>query len=176
MNSYNTYSDERLIELIREDNRLAFTEIFNRYWERLTTLAASKLPSPDDAQEVVQNLFIDLWKRRSALKLEYSFNTYITAALRYNILRHLATRARRLSKHQESLRADMDYSTEEWLSFEELKDRLNKHIAELPEKCRLVFELSRKEGFTEKQIAQHLQISTKTVEAHLSKARRSLRI
>jgi RNA polymerase sigma-70 factor (family 1) len=176
LHHYNAYSDQQLVELIRDDNRLAFTEIFHRYWEKLTTLAASKLSSSDDAQEVVQNLFIDLWKRRSALKLEHSFNTYITSALRYSILRHMAAQTKRHGKHQQTAQPDIDHSTEQWLSFEELKDQLNKQIADLPEKCRLVFELSQQAGYTEKQIAGQLQISTKTVEAHLSRARRSLRI
>jgi RNA polymerase sigma-70 factor (ECF subfamily) len=68
-----------------------------------------------------------------------------------------------------------DYTTENQLNFEELKDRLAKHVAELPEKCRIVFQLSREEGLSQKEIALRTGISEKTVEGHISRALQALR-
>jgi RNA polymerase sigma-70 factor (ECF subfamily) len=68
-----------------------------------------------------------------------------------------------------------DHSTENWLQFEQLKEQLARATAQLPEKCRMVFQLSREKGFSQKQIAGQLGISEKTVESHLSKALRVLR-
>jgi RNA polymerase sigma-70 factor (ECF subfamily) len=68
-----------------------------------------------------------------------------------------------------------DNSTEQWLEFEELKDRLLLFVAELPEKCRLAYRLSRDAGYSQKRIAEEMGISEKTVEAHLSKALKTLR-
>jgi RNA polymerase sigma-70 factor (family 1) len=176
LNEYTTYSDEQLVQFFKANDDRAFNEIYNRYWERLLVLACSKLSSQDDAQEVVQQVFVDLWIRRSALFLQFSFATYITAAVRYRILKYSAKQTNQLIKHSALPINAEDNSTEQWLSFEELKDQLGKHVQELPEKCRLVFVLSREAGLTEKQIAEQLKISTKTVEAHLSKAKHSLRI
>lgn len=69
----------------------------------------------------------------------------------------------------------VDDSTQEWLAFEELRAELAKYTQQLPEKCRLVFQLSREDGYSQKQIAEALQISEKTVEAHLGKAFKTLR-
>ncbi|HAK28549.1 MAG TPA: RNA polymerase sigma-70 factor, partial [Sphingobacterium sp.] len=71
--------------------------------------------------------------------------------------------------------ADFDNSTEDWLQFEELRVRLDQLVSELPEKCQLVFKLSREEGLTYKQIAEHMNISVKTVETQLSRALKKIR-
>ena len=68
-----------------------------------------------------------------------------------------------------------DDATRQWLEFQEVSAKLEVLIAALPEKCRLVFKLSREQGLTQKQIAKELSISENTVEAHIGKAIRSLK-
>src|SRR5690606_7881948 len=69
----------------------------------------------------------------------------------------------------------VDNSTEEWLQFQELSEQLRLSIAELPEKCRMVYQLSRESFLSQKEIAAAMNISEKTVEAHMGKALKSLR-
>jgi RNA polymerase sigma-70 factor (ECF subfamily) len=78
-------------------------------------------------------------------------------------------------QHAAGNSSHLDISTEQWLGFEDLKASISKLVAGLPEKCRLVFQLSRDQGFSQKEIAKQLGIAEKTVESHLYKAIRTLR-
>ena len=68
-----------------------------------------------------------------------------------------------------------DSSTEQWLGFDELKERIARLVANLPDKCRLVYQLSKESGYSQREIALHLNISEKTVEAHVNRAMKVLR-
>lgn len=169
-------SDEELLQQLQLDhNAAAFTALYERYWEKLVTLAYIRLQSTMDAQEVVQEVFMDIWKRSENIHLRHSFHTYISAALKYKILTFLAKRKNESDRRSTLHLAETDSSTEQWLSYQQLKDELENTVQSLPEKCRLVFRLSRESGYSEKQIAETLNISLKTVESHMSRALRTLR-
>lgn len=155
----------------------AFEEIYTRYWKQLFALAAHKLGNLAEAEEIVQDIFLDLWQRREQLSIVSGLPVYLAVAVKYKVLNVLARKHVRM-KYEESLSLHpdgADRSTENWLQFEQLKEQLLKETAKLPEKCRLVFRLSREEGYTHKEIAVEMGISEKTVESHLSKALRTLR-
>ncbi|PSL34438.1 RNA polymerase sigma-70 factor [Chitinophaga ginsengisoli] len=172
----NSHNDEELLEQIQLNrDAAAFTTLYERYWEKLLTLAYIRLQSSADAQEVVQEVFLDIWKRAGNISLEYSFHTYISAALKYKILTLLAKRKAEQAKSSLIVQDEADASTEQWLSYQQLRQELEQTVQTLPEKCRLVFRLSREKGMSEKQIARTLNISIKTVEAHISKALKTLR-
>lgn len=176
MNVKKLYSDEELlVQLQQHQDAAAFTALYERYWEKLITLAYVRLQSAADAQEVVQEIFLDIWKRAEHIHIQHSFHTYISAALKYKILTLLAKR--RKAREQQAIHelSEADTSTEQWLSYQQLRDELEQNVQALPEKCRLVFRLSREKGMSEKQIAETLNISIKTVEAHISKALKTLR-
>lgn len=175
MTEYSCYTDEQLLSLLQSGNDEVFTELYNRYWERMVTLAYCKLRSAEDAQDVVQDVFLDLWNRRSGLSVRHNFHTYIAAAVKYRLLTLLARQGRQKTGQDKLRLKKEDHCTEEWLSYQQLREELEKTVQALPEKCRLVFRLSRDAGLSEKEITHHLNISTKTVEAHLSKALRVLR-
>ena len=174
---YSHVSDAKLITLIKRNDTKAFTELYNRYWEKLFAVAFNRTNHLQDAEEIVQDVFLSLWKRRSMLNLQYQINTYLSTAVRYQIINRLAKQQVQ-KKHLESLHQKGELSTNTtdlWLSEKELKARLEACVTQLPKKCRLVFELSRNEGKTTKEIAQELNIAEKTVEAHMSKALMHLR-
>lgn len=169
-------SDEELLQQLQlNHNAVAFSILYERYWEKLVTIAYIRLKSSMDAQEVVQDLFLDLWKRSENIQLKYSFNTYICGALKYKIITFLARRKNEAERQSRLELPEIDRSTEQWLSYQQLRDELESSIQSLPEKCRLVFKLSREKGLTEREIAATLNISMKTVESHMSKALRTLR-
>ncbi|SMC38238.1 RNA polymerase sigma-70 factor, ECF subfamily [Pedobacter africanus] len=173
---YNTLSDGELVVLLKQDDRSAFTEIYNRYWKKLFTTAGQKVFELEEAREIVQNIFISLWERRDSLKIEGSLSAYLSVSVKYRIINSLDKHYIR-KKYLDSLPvvSEIDNSTQEWLEFEELKERLSALVADLPEKCRLVFTMSREQGMSQKEIAQELDISEKTVEAHLGKAIKTLK-
>lgn len=178
LNGCENMSDIDLTALLSKGNDAAFSEIYNRYWKRLFTIAFNKLNNLSEAEELVQDIFLDIWSRRETLKITSSLAAYLAVAVKYKVLDCYSKRATKLryQNYLSHLSDPLDSSTENWLNHEELKENIRKSVASLPEKCRLVFELSRNNGLSHKQIATKLEIAEKTVESHLSRALRTLRI
>ncbi|WP_333863125.1 RNA polymerase sigma-70 factor [Sphingobacterium sp.] len=175
MKDFGGRSDEELILLIQQDDNLAFEALYDRYWKKLYYQAARKTNSLEDAQEIVQNIFASLWLRRHQLRIESNLASYLAVAVKYKVFKHLAQQYKQEALRHEADWVDFDNSTEDWLQFEELRVRLDQLVSELPEKCQLIFKLSREEGLTYKQIAENLNISVKTVETQLSRALKKIR-
>lgn len=173
-----TLSDEELLALMKADDLAAFTALYHRYWKKLLAKAYARLHDYGDAEETVQDIFVRLWDRRRELELRFSFATYIQAALRYEILARAADAAtvRHIPLEEADLKSLSQLRTSSQLfEAEELQAEINKAVDGLPEKCRLVFRLSRDEGLSSRQIGRELGIAEKTVEAHLTKALKTLR-
>lgn len=170
------YNERELLSRLSRGDEAAFTEIYNIYWDKLFVVATHKLYNPSEAEELVQDIFLDVWHRREELQIN-SLSAYLATAVKYRVINALAKRNRQLryEQHAGQTTTEADLSTEQWLSFGDLRDKLGKLVADLPEKCRIVFQLSRDKGFSQKEIAHELGIAEKTVEAHLSKAIRTLR-
>ena len=171
MDNLKTATDLDLIYSLQTGSRAAFTEIYNRYWDKLFSIAGHKLDRLEDAEEVVQDIFISLWNRREQLEITTTLNAYLAVSVKYRVIKVL-TKQFHQKKYADQLAAQkvVDHSTEQWLEFMEMKGRLEKLVLELPEKCQLVYRMSREDGNSQKQIAAALNISEKTVEAHLAKA------
>lgn len=171
------YTDHELLGLMRSGHESGFTEIYNRYWKRLLVIAANKTGDLDEAEEIVQDIFVSLWNRKTELVLTSSLNNYLAVSVKYRVIKSLAKQnLKSRFGDGRTFHCDLiDDSTQEWLEFEELQQRLGELVAALPEKCRVVYQLSRDSGYTQKQIAEQLGISEKTVEAHLGKALKTLR-
>jgi len=172
MRGYKEATDEDLFSWLKDDDERAFNTLFERYWDRLLETGFYKLQSQIAAEEVVQQIFLDIWRNRAITQLKYSFRTYISAALRYSIYAAIAQRKKDNQISIELLETDsfVDDSTREWLTFNDVRDKLEFLISMLPEKCEMVFRMSREQGMSVKEIASELDISTKTVEAHITKA------
>jgi RNA polymerase sigma-70 factor (family 1) len=169
------YTDHELLCLMRSGQESGFTEIYNRYWKTLLVIAANKTGDLDDAEEIVQDIFVSLWRRKDELELTSSLKNYLAVSVKYRVIKSLAKQNLK-SRFGDTYYDVIDDSTQEWLNFDELVHRLSELVAALPEKCRLVYQLSRESGYSQKQIAEELGISEKTVEAHLGKALKTLRI
>lgn len=178
MEEYNTLTDIELLTLLAKSDQNAFTAIYNRYWEKMFALAARKVDDLHDAEEIVQEIFVSLWNKRENLQITSSFNNYLAVSVKYRVIKTLARQQihKRFENSEMNNISILDNSTMEYLDFDELKSKLEHYVSELPEKCRLVYQLSREAGFSQKQIAEKMSISEKTVEAHLSKAIKTLRI
>ncbi|MGN8069657.1 RNA polymerase sigma-70 factor [Mucilaginibacter sp. 22184] len=177
MERHQPATDRQLLELIRKDDRLAFTELYNRYWDKLFIVAMHRLNDEHEAEEVVQEIFLSLWQRRTTIELSHSLNTYLSVAVKYRIINHLDKQFLK-KQHVDHLAThaprELD-STNNWLAEKELRTQLEQTISRLPEKCRIVFLLSREQNKTNAEIAAELNIAEKTVEAHMTKALNTLR-
>lgn len=176
--SYDILSDHELAGLITTDDEAAFNEIYKRYWQRLYISARHRISDSYEAEEIVQDIFCNLWKKRNGFELTKGFQYYFSVAVKFEVINRLARKSRenRVKKEVLDLSSVIDESTSDQLDFNELQSQLALTIKVLPEKCLLVFKLKHEEGYSQKQIAEELNIAEKTVEAHLSKARKTIRI
>lgn len=177
MTLYAKYQDEQLLSLLKEGDDAAFTEIYQRYWRRLFVMAMHRLDNTEEARELVQDIFYNLWKKRHSLTLTYTLNTYLATAVKYEVLNRLASKNRQqlYRKYASSHWTEGCPDTENQIQFNELQEELAALVKALPEKCRIVFQMSRNKGYSQRRIAMELGIAEKTVEAHLSAALRKLR-
>ena len=168
--------ESELLLKIAQGNEHAFTEIYHRYWKLLFSVAANKLYNLADAEEVVQDVFADLWKRRSSIHIHQSLKSYLAAAVKFQVY-SLMNKKYRQRQYEESLQqhATAISHIEEQYDLKVLQEQLQQTTAGLPERCRLVYELSREAGLSNKEIAQSLDISEKTVENQMTRALKHLR-
>jgi RNA polymerase sigma-70 factor (ECF subfamily) len=171
----NMLSDEELLCLLKENNREAYTEIYNRYWKFLFTTAYNVHRNREDSMDVCQTVFLWFWENRAQLKITTTLQAYLYTAVKYKIANMI-----RNGKYREDLFADLQlidmrtYQQNE-LEIKELKAFVDQLIDELPTKCREVFLMSRNEHLTHKEIADRLGIAEKTVNDHVTRALQKLK-
>lgn len=179
MQTCSALSDVELLTLLREGRHAAFEEIYNRYWKKLYTLAANKLEDFSEAEDIVQQLFVSIWERREELEVVSTLSSYLAVAVKYRVYKALARISKTMhygdDQANEAALDVLDDSTQQWLEFNEVKQRLSMLVDSLPEKCRLVYQLSREQGLSQKQVAEELDISEKTVKNHMNRAYKTLK-
>ena len=165
-------SDQELVAAL-PFSEAAFTEIYNRYWDRLLYLSATKLRSTSLAEEIVQDIFLDIWKRRGDFVINSTLERYLSVAVKYRIINAHAKMKReqdyRETRHEQSVQG------EQLLDERELQKHLQKLISDLPEKCRITYRLSREEGLSLREVAYVMSVSQKAVEANLTRSLKLLR-
>lgn len=177
MRSYKKYDDEELFNLISQDNPLAFEELYGRYYAILLNNAYKRLRDKDQSEEVVQELFVNLWVKRHKIGTPQNSKAYLTTAIRNQVISSIRKNKNlNLTDNIDlpSLPIASTNATEDDVKYEELKAAYEKSILELPEKCRQVYQLH-EQGLSVHEIAEQLVVSPKTVEAHILKARNTLR-
>jgi len=169
--------DEReLLDRLRRGDDAAYEAIFRQWYAPLVATTAALLREREPAEEVVQDVMLELWRRRESLTLEQSLRAYLFQASRNRALNYLR-RLRVETRGEGTIAAAMptpDQADSE-VREEELRIAIQSAIAGLPDRCREVFELSRIHGLKYAEIATSLGISVKTVEAQMGKALRVMR-
>lgn len=169
------------IELLRrlsKDEKKPFRIIYERYWERLYHLCFYYTASREEAEDLVMNVFLSLWKNRSKIQIDNLEHYLVKAAKNQSLKFILKQKKQREQIHQlkerSTLLPNLNHSPEQLLEAKELSSRIYNHLDELSPKTRQIFLLNREKGFTYEQIAGFLGVSIKTVEYHISKALHSL--
>lgn len=164
--------------LLKQGDMVAFEELYERYWSKLYSAAYKRLSNREAAEEIVQDIFTSLWIKRSALAINSSFENYLYSSVKYMVFASFQKESNRKAYESYFIHVNsvVDNSTIEEIDSNELKRNVSSEVEKLPEKCRKVYELSRKEFRSNKEIAFFLGISEKTVENHLTRALRTLRM
>ncbi|WP_227024643.1 RNA polymerase sigma-70 factor [Chitinophaga ginsengisegetis] len=160
---------------LREDKGDAFTEIYDRYWKKLLAIAYHHCRDKVIAEEIVQEVFIGLWNRRKELYID-KVDAYLATAVRLSVFKQYVRQKRRDEIKEQAADPIITTWDEEKIYTRFLQQHINGIVEVLPEKCRLVFKLSREEGLSIPEVAQRMGIAEKTAEAHLTKALKVLKV
>ena len=173
------------IEVVRKlisGDEQSFEKVYRYFYPRLLYFAKQYIHDIEASKNIVQDVFTELWDRRNTLKEETNLNAWlftVTKNKSLKIIRHLKSqqnydsyfKARQLDVNYKALN---DFDTSNFV-FEELQVQINIALEKLSPACRKVFEMCRFEDRKNREIAEELNLSIKTVEAHISKALRSLK-
>jgi len=177
MEQYGKLTDEQLIFLVKERDHIAFTEIYQRHWHMLYLHTYKVLADADEAKDLVQDVFFVFWAKAGSLDIRTNLKGYLYTAMRNRIISLI--RRRKVSEQFVDLLLTeldgLDHTTVQEIDEQELMALIDAEIARLPQKMRMVFELSRKEFLTHKEIAERLGISEEAVKKQIHRSLRLLK-
>jgi len=173
----NINTDSELVRGLKKDNHNSFQKLFELYSTPLFQFSISYLKSKEDAEGVVQEVFIKVWNKRKELRTDTSFKSYLfTIAL--NTIRKQFNNQSRQNEVKHDILADFSKNKttfDDRDDYQELMDKLEELIEKMPEKRRQVFIKKKLEEKSLKEIAQELDITSKTVEYHITEAMKFLK-
>jgi len=169
--------EQEQLKLIRSGDHSAFRKIFEEFYAPLTVFAQKFVSDADLARETVQDVFVNLYEKRSLLTIQTSLKSYLYQSVRNSCLNVIKKEKVHLSHHAEisKMFSDNEPDWTEKMIETELENMIYQAIRELPVKCRQIYLLSRQQEISNREIAQKLNISIRTVETQISKALKILR-
>lgn len=177
--------DERqLFEKLRNSDEAAFRIIYNNYSSKLYYFVFEFIPLKDIAENIVQDTFVTLWNRRKDLKDDTNLASYLFTGAKNNALYRLRDKKYRQKLFSNAMDvSELNLNTDALttvdtsaFAFQEIEQIIQETLSNLPPQCRKVFELSRLQEMKNKEIAEELNISVRTVEAHISKGLKAFKI
>lgn len=160
-----------------ELNKSLFEQLFREHYEPLCHFAKSFVKDHDSAQEIVQDVFINLWQTKETITSDKPVKSYLYTSVKNRCLNYIRDNKKFRSQFLDvELELEIPVDDADIFSELETQNKIDAALNKLPEKCRHVFELSRFEELKYKEIAERLSISQKTVEIHMSKALKILRV
>lgn len=168
------WSDDQLISMLRQDDGHAFELIYQQYAAKLYSAAYNLLRNREACEDIVQDLFAELWLKRHQLYIS-SLQGYLKVSIRNRVLMHMRSKKITLCDEVIDMLAEKYQEADTPLLHKDLSQALEVNMNRLPEKCRQIFSMSRMQQLSNKEIAELLHISTKTVENQITIALRYLR-
>lgn len=172
MVGYSSLTDNELIALIKEGNKSAFSEVYQRYWPLLFRHARKLLQDEEESKDIVQDVFISLWPAILDFNEKTILSSYLYTSTRNKIL-NLFRRNKLANAHLESLSEFLIQGvnvTDHLVRENMLASQIEEEILNLPARMREVFELKRKQHLSYKEIAEVMNISDLTVKTQMNKA------
>lgn len=165
-------SEKDLIVSLNKGDANALTLIYKKYWEMMYLAAFNVVKNEQISEDIVQDVFVKLWDKRTELKINTSLKSYLYTSTVYKVYDYFRKNKNRVTVElpENIFEAHQNLSPETKILYDELVVHLESIIDSLPSKCKTVFLLSRNEQLTNKEIAEKLNISQRTVEGHITKA------
>lgn len=164
-------SNKDLLLLIQKDDNNAFYNLYERYCRRLHGFVLRYVKQKEDAEEIVQDVFVKIWESRNKIDANSSFESFLFT-IAYNTTISLLRKRMNEAKYLEYLKSlqqpDNFPDLIDEIYFNELNDRVQSLLNELTPRQKEIFQLSRKEGLTHDEIAKKLDISVNTVKKHMA--------
>jgi len=171
------HCDDILIAQVKKGSKAAFNEIYKRYWAVLYRHARRMIKMEEESQDIIQDIFESLWRNRESLEIRGELSSYLYSAVRYKIF-DLLDKGKVRNDYLEKLGGFIHngtYTIDHILIEKELSERIEREVNFLPRKMREVFELSRKEHLSHREIAERLSLSDQTVKKQIHKALKILK-
>lgn len=167
-----------LIDRLSRGEHSAFAELYDRYWPSLYTFIHSKINDQEVCEDLLHDLFLSLWKNKNKLTEIQSLEAYLYSSCRYLAIAYIRKASKfEFTTEENSLHIrDPQAPLEDVLHFRFVMDQVSSEIEKLPEKCREVFKLSRQKHLSNLEISKQLGVSESTVENHINKALKRLRL
>jgi RNA polymerase sigma-70 factor (ECF subfamily) len=166
-----------LLEALRNNNSKAFEEIFNRYWYDLLKIACAKTKSREEGEEIVQDIFANLWKNRNSLLIS-NLSFYLYAAVRKRVISNIRSKLvhQKYWDYYSQFITEKTSATEEAVEYAALDEAIENALRQLPEKSQQIFRLNRLQGYSVSEISENMKIPKRTIEHYLTKSLRQLRL
>jgi len=169
-------TDEAILGLLKTDGRKAIAILFEQHYPVLCRIALRIVGEKNTAEDIAQEVFCNLWKKRDTLQIKSAPGAYLKMSVRNRAINHIKSKRLKFSADGEEMQiASSDTSAQQSLEVADLQSHINAAIDNLPEKARIPFCLNRFEEMTYSEIAVKLDVSVKTVEYQVSKALSHLR-
>jgi RNA polymerase sigma-70 factor (ECF subfamily) len=170
------YTDKELVGFLHDTDESAIEKIFKQYYSYICSAVYKIIPDPTLTEDLAQDVFYELWRKREKITINSSLKAYLKRAAINKALNYIRSKKMKFDSDDDDAVINISVSSSE-NSFEakELQGIINASIDTLPEKCRIVFMMSRFEEMSYKEIAAELEISIKTVENQISKALKILK-
>ncbi|WP_121811326.1 RNA polymerase sigma-70 factor [Mucilaginibacter kameinonensis] len=178
MVSYSHLPDIELLQLLKQSDHSAYTEIYHRYFHLMYVHAYKKLRDEAQAEDIVQELFAKLWFKRDFIDIDQNLSAYLYSAIRnkiFDLFAHEKVKSKYLDSLQDYVRSGQSVPTDSRIREKQLQAHIDKEIAALPPKMQRIFEMSRKEGLSHKEIAKELSTSENNISTQVTSALRILR-
>lgn len=176
MNTLTPEEEKVLLQRIKKNDNAAFRQLFDAYYKYLTVTAYRYLHEGEKAKDMAQDAFVELWNRRETLTITSGVKAYLRQAVVNKCLNYIK-REKRLDFSENAMLPETPTTPEAMdnLEYEDTRKTIQDAIDTLPERCRIIFCMSRFDEKSHKEIAADLGISTKTIENQITRALKTLR-
>jgi len=171
------YNEQLLLNGLRQGDQASFDQLYQLYSERLYLNLLKLVKHPETAEEILQDIFIQVWEKRNTIEIHTSIRAYLFR-IGENKVYDFYRKVRRdkvLYAHVKAAASEQYTHIEETLLYRENEQLLHAAVTALPPQRRQVFELCKLQGKTYEQVSAQLGISTSTINDHIVKATRSIR-